>query len=100
LGTGIVCANSSSRSYCSTSGKRVEEQTRVGAQPITLPCRCAVTELVWEKPLTILNYPDPRLRAPNARIGVFDDRLRQLAAEMFDVMYRQGRFSCASIPDG
>ena len=49
---------------------------------------CAVTELVWERPLTVLNYPDPRLRAPNARIGVFDDRLRQLAAEMFDVMYR------------
>ena len=49
----------------------------------------AVTELAWERPLTVLNYPDPRLRAPNARIGVFDDRLRQLAAEMFDVMYRR-----------
>jgi len=47
----------------------------------------AVTELVWDRPLTILNYPDPRLRAPNAKIGVFDERLRQLAAEMFDLMY-------------
>jgi len=42
---------------------------------------------VWERPLTILNYPDPRLRAPNAKIGVFDERLQQLAAEMFDLMY-------------
>ena len=49
--------------------------------------RCAVTELVWDRPLTILNYPDPRLRAPNAKISVFDERLQQLAAEMFDLMY-------------
>ncbi|KAK9812791.1 hypothetical protein WJX72_003847 [[Myrmecia] bisecta] len=43
--------------------------------------------LEWESPLSIIRYPDPRLRAVNARIGVFDERLKQLAAEMFDVMY-------------
>lgn len=32
----------------------------------------------WESPLSInsiLQYPDPRLRAVNARIGVFDDKV-------------------------
>ncbi|KAL4517077.1 hypothetical protein Ndes2526B_g00671 [Nannochloris sp. 'desiccata'] len=47
----------------------------------------AVTTLSWESPLTILKYPDPRLRAPNAPVGCFDDSLRQLAEEMFVVMY-------------
>lgn len=36
----------------------------------------------------MLQYPDPRLRAVNARIGVFDDTLRKLAEEMFEVMYQ------------
>jgi peptide deformylase len=39
----------------------------------------------------VLKYPDPKLRAPNARIDDFGPRLKQLAAEMFDVMY-----SCAA----
>jgi peptide deformylase len=47
----------------------------------------AVTTLAWESPLIILKYPDPRLRAPNAPVGCFDDSLRQLAEEMFEVMY-------------
>eukprot|EP00887_Chlorella_sp_A99_P004052 scaffold11.g4052.t1 len=46
-----------------------------------------VTELKWETPLKVLQYPDPRLRAQNARVGVFDESLRRLAAEMFEVMY-------------
>jgi len=46
-----------------------------------------VTELVWETPLQIIRYPDPRLRAPNARIGVFDERLARLSRELFEVMY-------------
>ena len=47
----------------------------------------AVTELVWETPLQIIHYPDPRLRARNARVGVFDERLAQLSRELFEVMY-------------
>ena len=44
-------------------------------------------ELHWERPLQIIKYPDPRLRAVNARIGIFDDRVRQLGQEMLEVMY-------------
>jgi len=50
-----------------------------------------VTEIpAWASPLgakDIVQYPDPRLRAPNAKVGVFDDRLRALAEEMLAVMY-------------
>lgn len=54
--------------------------------PTSLPPP-AVTKLEWQSPLEVLRYPDPRLRAPNARIGAFDDSLRRLAEEMFEVMY-------------
>lgn len=47
----------------------------------------AVTNLEWQPPLKIVQYPDPRLRAPNAAIGCFDDSLRRLAQEMFELMY-------------
>ena len=52
------------------------------------PSLFAVTQLQWSSPLDIVRYPDPRLRAKNARINVFDDSLKQLASEMFDIMYR------------
>ena len=42
----------------------------------------------FETPLEIIFYPHPTLRATNRPVGVFDDRLRQLAAEMFDIMYK------------
>lgn len=48
----------------------------------------AVTKLEWESPLRILQYPDPRLRAPNARVGVFDETLKALTDEMFELMYQ------------
>ena len=38
-------------------------------------------------PLTIIRYPDPRLRAPNARVGFFDEKLALIARAMFDAMY-------------
>eukprot|EP00249_Psilotum_nudum_P004919 c18418_g2_i1 orf=243-806(+) len=44
--------------------------------------------LNFESPLHIVLYPDPRLRAKNKRINVFDENLQKLAEEMFDVMYR------------
>ena len=46
-----------------------------------------MTKLEWQSPLAVLRYPDPRLRAQNGRIGVFDESLRKLAEEMFEVMY-------------
>eukprot|EP00879_Flechtneria_rotunda_P011885 GHRR01012414.1.p1 GENE.GHRR01012414.1~~GHRR01012414.1.p1 ORF type:complete len:181 (+),score=44.90 GHRR01012414.1:1653-2195(+) len=46
-----------------------------------------VEYLQWKTPLSIIKYPDPKLRAVNAKIGVFDDKLRQLAQQMFQVMY-------------
>lgn len=33
-------------------------------------------------------YPDPRLRAKNKLIKVFDEKLQQLVDEMFDIMYK------------
>ena len=39
-------------------------------------------------PLAIVRYPDPRLRAPNADVTVFDAALKQLASDMFTLMYK------------
>lgn len=44
--------------------------------------------VTFDTPLEIVLYPHPTLRAENRPVGVFDDRLRQLAAEMFDLMYK------------
>ncbi len=54
---------------------------------LLLLLRSAVTKLEWQSPLQIIKYPDPRLRAPNARINVFDDSLLRLAKEMTQLMY-------------
>jgi hypothetical protein len=43
--------------------------------------------LEWASPLSVLRYPDPRLRAPNANLAIFDDSVKALAAEMFKLMY-------------
>jgi peptide deformylase len=37
--------------------------------------------------LTILEYPDPRLRTKAAPVTVFDDALRQRVADMLETMY-------------
>lgn len=37
--------------------------------------------------MEVLQYPDPRLRAPNAPVTVFDAKLAQLAKDMFHTMY-------------
>ncbi|XP_015959617.1 peptide deformylase 1B, chloroplastic/mitochondrial isoform X2 [Arachis duranensis] len=44
-------------------------------------------DIEFEAPLKIVQYPDPKLRAKNKRIVSFDDNLKSLAREMFDVMY-------------
>ena len=36
--------------------------------------------------LTILAYPDPRLRRPGVTVERFDDELRRIAARMFELM--------------
>ncbi len=46
-----------------------------------------VTKLDFKQPLEIIKYPDPRLRAMNAKIAVFDDSLKTLAKEMIRLMY-------------
>jgi peptide deformylase len=38
--------------------------------------------------LTILKWPHPALRAPNAEVEAFDDDLRALSRRMFDLMYK------------
>lgn len=43
--------------------------------------------LEYETPLKIVLYPDPRLRAKNKRITVFDEKLEKFVKEMFEVMY-------------
>ncbi|XP_028099043.1 peptide deformylase 1B, chloroplastic-like [Camellia sinensis] len=45
-------------------------------------------DLSFEAPLKIVEYPDPILRTKNRRIDTFDDNLKKLVDEMFDVMYK------------
>ncbi|CAK9322563.1 unnamed protein product [Citrullus colocynthis] len=45
-------------------------------------------DLEFEAPLKIVEYPDSILRAKNKRIDSFDDNLKKLVYEMFDVMYK------------
>ncbi|GAX80756.1 hypothetical protein CEUSTIGMA_g8191.t1 [Chlamydomonas eustigma] len=46
-----------------------------------------LSSLEWSKPLQIVRYPDPRLRAVNAKITKFDSSLLELAKEMIQAMY-------------
>ncbi|KAM6548725.1 hypothetical protein CsatB_020401 [Cannabis sativa] len=46
------------------------------------------SDIQFEAPLRIVEYPDPILRAKNKRIETFDDNLKTLVSEMFDVMYK------------
>ncbi|KAF8399686.1 hypothetical protein HHK36_015557 [Tetracentron sinense] len=45
-------------------------------------------DLYFEAPLKIVEYPDPILRAKNKRIDTYDENLKKLVDEMFDVMYK------------
>lgn len=45
-------------------------------------------DLRFEPPLKIVEYPHPILRARNKGINTFDENLKKLADEMFDVMYK------------
>ncbi|KAF3773530.1 Peptide deformylase 1B [Nymphaea thermarum] len=52
-------------------------------EPIASPA-----DLQFESPLKIVEYPDPLLREANKRINTFDDNLKKLVDEMFDIMYK------------
>ncbi|KAL9262335.1 Peptide deformylase 1B, chloroplastic-like protein [Drosera capensis] len=45
-------------------------------------------DLRYEVPLSIVEYPDPRLRMRNKAIREFGDELKKLVDEMFDMMYK------------
>ncbi|XP_071734991.1 peptide deformylase 1B, chloroplastic/mitochondrial [Rutidosis leptorrhynchoides] len=45
-------------------------------------------DLQFEAPLKIVLYPDPILRAKNKRVDTFDENLKRLVDEMFDLMYK------------
>ncbi|XVE83982.1 hypothetical protein DITRI_Ditri16bG0132400 [Diplodiscus trichospermus] len=45
-------------------------------------------DLRFESPLKLVEYPDPILRKSNKRIDTFDENLKQLVDEMFNVMYK------------
>lgn len=45
-------------------------------------------DLSFQEPLKIVEYPDPILRSKNKRINTFDDNLKKLVEEMFDIMYK------------
>ncbi|GAB4813678.1 hypothetical protein N2152v2_000724 [Parachlorella kessleri] len=72
----LVASAKSSRALQELLEEREEDNTPVA------------TKIEWESPLRILQYPDPRLRAVNAKVGVFDDSLRRLTEEMFELMYQ------------
>ncbi|KAL6135788.1 hypothetical protein ACLB2K_068013 [Fragaria x ananassa] len=48
----------------------------------------SAADVEFETPLKIVEYPDPILRAKNKRIDTFDDNLKKLVEEMFDIMYK------------
>lgn len=64
--------------------KEEEEEQPVKSEPELPP----ETHLEWTSPLTVLQYPHPKLRQRNAPVGVFGPELQRLADAMFEVMYR------------
>jgi peptide deformylase len=73
---------SSSRALQELLDNKAEDEEDEGVVSITLKEPVAFTS-----PLSILKYPDPLLRAPNATIECFDDSLKSLTDEMFEIMY-------------
>ncbi|KAL8545810.1 hypothetical protein ACS0TY_005795 [Phlomoides rotata] len=74
-------------------------QYKLPAQPVIAQARrssssmakeevASPSDLQFEGPLKIVEYPDPILRAKNKRIKTFDESLKRLVDEMFDVMYK------------
>ena len=47
-----------------------------------------VDRIDYTRPLKIVNYPDPRLRLPNAKIRLPAEGIDALAKDMFEMMYQ------------
>lgn len=54
----------------------------------------SAADMQFEAPLKIVLYPDPILRAKNKLVDTFDENLKKLVDEMFDVMYKSMNNSC------
>ena len=61
--------------------------SRAGAGGFSTSADASATSLDYELPLAVLLYPDPKLRAPNATVTEFDEKLAEFAKHMFKVMY-------------
>lgn len=46
-----------------------------------------VDKITFSSPLKVVRYPDPRLRAPNAEVKLPAAGLKELADQMFNIMY-------------
>ncbi|WOK98519.1 peptide deformylase 1B, chloroplastic [Canna indica] len=83
-----ICFSSQALSMArDTSAQDVSAQARRGF-PSQVDDFASPGDLSFESPLKIVEYPDPILRARNKRINTFDDNLKKLADEMFDIMYK------------
>ncbi|CAJ1780955.1 unnamed protein product [Sphenostylis stenocarpa] len=84
----ISCFNPSSLPY------RVFMKSSPGTAPTRAQTSPAKDQLAspddfeFVPPLRIVEYPDPKLRARNKRVVTFDDSLKKLVHEMFNVMYQ------------
>ncbi|CAL1391774.1 unnamed protein product [Linum trigynum] len=91
---------SASRFNCSTSTTAVTRpkppicvavrggQTKRGGSSSKNDELATASDLQFETPLKIVEYPDPLLRSKNKKIGTFDENLKKLVDEMFSVMYK------------
>ncbi|XP_044466957.1 peptide deformylase 1B, chloroplastic isoform X2 [Mangifera indica] len=66
----------------------VQAKRRGGSSSLKEDLVASPSDLHFEAPLKIVKYPNPILRARNKRIVTFDDNLKKLVDEMFDVMYK------------
>ncbi|KAK7309792.1 hypothetical protein RJT34_06806 [Clitoria ternatea] len=81
------CFNHFSSSQNRPRTGRTRAMAKVGFSPAQDQV-ASLGDLEFVSPLKIVEYPDPKLRAKNKRIVNFDDNLKKLVHEMFDVMYR------------
>ncbi|XP_019161788.1 PREDICTED: peptide deformylase 1B, chloroplastic [Ipomoea nil] len=80
--------HSISRNKPSPLAVRAQARRSLSSNKVIKDELASLADLCFEGPLKIVEYPDPILRAKNKRIGTFDDNLKKLVDEMFDVMYR------------